>query len=72
MLDPLLEEFSTIIVDEAHERDRFTEFLLIILRWVGSGSDGGLGLGGCLLFRFATDTVLCVCVCEYVYMYMLV
>jgi HrpA-like RNA helicase len=30
--DPLLEEYSHIIVDEAHERDRFTEFLLIVLR----------------------------------------
>lgn len=32
--DPLLEEFSHIIIDEAHERDRFTEFLLIVLRSV--------------------------------------
>ncbi|KAJ1423188.1 P-loop containing nucleoside triphosphate hydrolase protein, partial [Ochromonadaceae sp. CCMP2298] len=31
-LDPMLLEFSHVIVDEAHERDRFTEFLLIILR----------------------------------------
>ena len=30
--DPFLEEFSHIIIDEAHERDRHTEFLLIILR----------------------------------------
>jgi len=30
--DPLLEEFSHIIIDEAHERDRFTEFLMIVLR----------------------------------------
>lgn len=30
--DPLLEEFTHIIVDEAHERDRFTEFLFIILK----------------------------------------
>ena len=30
--DPLLEEFSHVIVDEAHERDRFTEFLMIVLR----------------------------------------
>lgn len=34
--DPLLEEFSHIIIDEAHERDRFTEFLMIILRDVCS------------------------------------
>eukprot|EP01033_Poteriospumella_lacustris_P006658 gene6659-4801_t len=27
-----LDEFSHVIVDEAHERDRFTEFLLIVLR----------------------------------------
>ena len=32
--DPTLEEFSHIIIDEAHERDRFTEFLMIILRRV--------------------------------------
>ena len=32
--DPLLEEFSHVIIDEAHERDRFTEFLLIVLRTV--------------------------------------
>ncbi len=30
--DPNLEEFSHVIVDEAHERDRYTEFLLILLR----------------------------------------
>lgn len=30
--DPLLEEFTHVIIDEAHERDRHTEFLLIILR----------------------------------------
>jgi HrpA-like RNA helicase len=30
--DALLEEYSHIIIDEAHERDRFTEFLLIIVR----------------------------------------
>eukprot|EP01034_Spumella_vulgaris_P023109 gene23109-29302_t len=30
--DPLLDEYTHVIVDEAHERDRFTEFLLIILR----------------------------------------
>ena len=30
--DPLLLEFSHVIIDEAHERDRFTEFLLIVLR----------------------------------------
>ena len=30
--DPLLQEFTHVFVDEAHERDRFTEFLLIILR----------------------------------------
>jgi HrpA-like RNA helicase len=34
--DPLLEEFSHIVIDEAHERDRFTEFLMIILRDVCS------------------------------------
>ena len=34
--DPLLEEFSHIIIDEAHERDRFTEFLMIVLRDVCS------------------------------------
>ena len=27
-----MEEFSHVIVDEAHERDRYTEFLLILLR----------------------------------------
>ncbi len=32
LLDPNLDEYSHIIVDEAHERDRFTEFLLILLR----------------------------------------
>lgn len=32
LTDPDLEEFSHVIVDEAHERDRFTEFLLILLR----------------------------------------
>lgn len=32
--DPTLEEFSHVIIDEAHERDRFTEFLLIVLRSV--------------------------------------
>ena len=32
--DPLLEEFSHVIIDEAHERDRFTEFLIIVLRTV--------------------------------------
>lgn len=32
--DPTLEEYSHIIIDEAHERDRFTEFLLIVLRSV--------------------------------------
>ena len=32
--DPLLEEFSHVIIDEAHERDRFTEFLLIVLKTV--------------------------------------
>jgi ATP-dependent RNA helicase DHX36 len=30
--DPLLTEFSHIIIDEAHERDRFTEFLFIVLK----------------------------------------
>lgn len=30
--DPLLEEYSHVVIDEAHERDRFTEFLLIVLR----------------------------------------
>lgn len=30
--DPLLEEYSHVIIDEAHERDRFTEFLMIVLR----------------------------------------
>lgn len=30
--DPDLDEYSLVIVDEAHERDRFTEFLLIVLR----------------------------------------
>jgi HrpA-like RNA helicase len=30
--DPLLDEYSHIIIDEAHERDRHTEFLIIILR----------------------------------------
>ena len=30
--DPTLEEFTHIIIDEAHERDRFTEFLIIMLR----------------------------------------
>ena len=30
--DPLLSEYTHIIVDEAHERDRFTEFMQIILR----------------------------------------
>lgn len=30
--DPLLLEYTHVIVDEAHERDRFTEFLQIILR----------------------------------------
>jgi ATP-dependent RNA helicase DHX36 len=30
--DPFLLEFTHIIIDEAHERDRFTEFLLILLR----------------------------------------
>lgn len=32
LVDPDLEEYSLVIVDEAHERDRFTEFLLILLR----------------------------------------
>lgn len=32
LIDPDLEEFSHVIIDEAHERDRFTEFLLILLR----------------------------------------
>ena len=32
--DPYLEEYSHVIIDEAHERDRFTEFLLIVLRTV--------------------------------------
>ena len=32
--DPMLEEYSHVIIDEAHERDRFTEFLLIVLRTV--------------------------------------
>jgi HrpA-like RNA helicase len=30
--DPTLLEFSHVIIDEAHERDRFTEFLMIVLR----------------------------------------
>lgn len=30
--DPLLEEFNHIIIDEAHERDRFSELLMIVLR----------------------------------------
>ena len=34
--DKLLEEYSHVIIDEAHEQDRFTEFLLIILRDVCS------------------------------------
>ena len=34
--DPTLEEFSHVIIDEAHERDRFTEFLLIVLRRVAA------------------------------------
>ena len=34
--DNFLEEYSHVIIDEAHEQDRFTEFLLIILRDVCS------------------------------------
>jgi HrpA-like RNA helicase len=30
--DPTLEEYSHIIIDEAHERDKFTEFTLMIIR----------------------------------------
>lgn len=30
--DPLLEEFTHIVIDEAHERDRFTEFLIMMVR----------------------------------------
>ena len=30
--DPLLSEFTHIIIDEIHERDKYTEFLLITLR----------------------------------------
>ena len=30
--DPLLSEYTHVIIDEAHERDRFTEFLFIILK----------------------------------------
>ena len=30
--DPTFSEFTHIVIDEAHERDRYTEFLLIILR----------------------------------------
>lgn len=32
LTDPLLLEYTHVLVDEAHERDRFTEFLQIILR----------------------------------------
>jgi HrpA-like RNA helicase len=32
LTDPTLLEFSHVIIDEAHERDRFTEFLMIVLR----------------------------------------
>lgn len=30
--DPLLREYTHVLIDEAHERDKFTEFLFIILK----------------------------------------
>src|SRR5690606_28381915 len=30
--DPLLDAHTHIIIDEAHERDRFTEFIMIVMK----------------------------------------